>query len=207
MTHDEFRTWWKDCTTIAPSLAAWAAKVEKTKGSDIRGTMKYWEKHMDCVSLTEATDAFEHIMNDKPPKFDRDFENIPRAVVRTARGISTMSPSTRTIDGKMTVACNICQDIAFVTVWHPKSVAAMKAGTFGEITKEHQYEQGTVECVACSCPSGMSKKWQPVKYDPAKHCICEHIGFDSSVETLREFCKPKQRAKRLPNYSQAIADF
>ena len=92
-------------------------------------------------------------------------------------------------------------------VWRHESIAAMRAGTFGTSTKEHQSVRGHDCAVRCFCDAGQRLGRGIPTFDPARDCPCENRMSDEDIEALREFCNPHNQAKAMGNYDSSLAEF
>lgn len=206
MNNQEFQLWWDHAVVVIPSLADWLGKIKKHPDKDWKKVLRFWQDRLSRVELSGAKDAIEKLAQDSPPKYNRDYEGIPFAISRMTSATHTMSPS-QFVDGQQTVKCRECQDEGLIDVWEARSVKVMREGTFGTPTKGHGCKFGYGCVVRCTCEAGQRRPDRIQTFDSSQHCRCENVQDVDSIEALREFCNPHNRAKEMSGYDSSLAAY
>lgn len=199
MNNAEFQIWLNHANVVIPSLVDWAAKIKKHPDKNFDKIIGFWRDRLSRVELSAARDAIERL----PPrsqyeKADQYYEQIPRKIVDMLAEPATMSPGRQFVDGQQTVKCTTCNDEGFRTIWHQKSITAMRDNPEAEPT--------TTCAVRCTCDAGHRKSKNITMFDPSQHCVAVDV-YDDGRKALREFLNPHDRAKNLAGYDKQLAGF
>jgi hypothetical protein len=145
MNESEFDQWYKNHASHFPAIDAWLGKL-----SSADEVMGVWRATLTRLDVSDATDATTELYNRQQPL--RDFGRHAVVVAGLARDIEMARRADdqrqHYADGEQVYQCLKCLDEGRITCWHPKAMAAAKAGTLGE---------RFTECycaVACTCSAG-----------------------------------------------------
>ncbi len=137
MTENEFKKWFAYHASCFTGIHTWLAKipvVATEEGLCRAGVLEAWCRtlaHVDADAAKEATDALFLGTEDEPKAYDRH----PATIVRIARAHTKPISSDivpRMVDDEWAYNCLQCHDTGIISCWHPKSMYAMRDGTFGQ---------------------------------------------------------------------------
>ncbi|MEX2138594.1 MAG: hypothetical protein WD894_04995 [Pirellulales bacterium] len=200
MKTTDFENWLHLHRSAFPAIDAWLAKFPSDADKQTRGlsastltagdVLRAWQTILSDVEAADAIEATRRLARGDE-ELPRSFDDYPRAVRRIARSIAgeraKAARSTRLIDGLDTYRCPLCRDTGGVTVWHPKSVAAMHRGTFGERGAK------ATALVRCSCDAGSKLQWCSAVFDADGWVVCSGVSDLASIERLEKFVEQKGR--------------
>lgn len=168
MTENEFRQrWFPHHTAQFTGIIAWLGKfpaaTSKTGLPGQEDVLRAWYRQLASLDIDLAIAASDELANSAEDFQPRSFDRHPAAVVaiakRLGRDRAPQHEGPRYVDGHEVFRCSTCLDTGAVTVWHPQTIAAVKAGKF-----EWRY---AYECaVPCTCESTRGLGWMKCKpYD------------------------------------------
>ncbi len=164
MTQREFQEWLKYHRSGFTGLNNWLARLpepgyEREGEPSRQDVLKRWFFALKDVVLGDAVDATDAMFNGNLPE-PKGWDRHPAAIrLHALRNRDKRSYRPQRVDGEETFDCPLCLDGGWVSVWHPKSMAAARQGRLGEPNSCYTI------AVACQCPAG---KAGVLRYDENK---------------------------------------
>ncbi len=159
MTQDEFQHWFRHHAANFTGLMTWLGKIPKTADPGMPNQLDVttaWYRQLASLDVAVAIAASDELAG-SPEQFQpRSFDRHPAAIFAIAKRLRRDSEpqhqGPRYVDGRETFRCAVCQDTGAVVVWHPRTIAAVRASTF-----EWKYAYETA--VPCSCDAARGTGW------------------------------------------------
>lgn len=160
MIETEFtRRWLPHHTAQFTGILSWLGKVPKVAAPGMPSqadVLKAWYRQLSRLDMEDAIAASDELAHSPEDLQPRSFDRHPAAILAIARrlrrdrGAETHRP--QYVDGRETFRCTTCQDTGAIVVWHPRTVADMKAGRF-------QRGRSYTCSKACTCEAGNKYRW------------------------------------------------
>lgn len=183
MTNDEFQRWFAHHRTCYPRIDVWLGRL---KGEyDSKAVLRNWYKALQDVELEyaiAATDAMFRGDFEEPREWDQHPRAIRKAAHADAAGRrSSVDAEPQYIGGTRVYRCQHCLDLGLRIVWHPKSMQAIRDGTFGGSFTVYSCS------VRCTCQAANKYRWLRHEFDEQKMVPCEYRPTPEDEAALLEF--------------------
>ena len=129
----------------------------------------------------------------------------PAEIRRVAKRIAAESPSQPAEPEhwqRDAYRCQNCRDTGYVTIWHPRAVAAAIAYLANKATEDTFRRNQYQAAAKCRCQRGQDRPGSAATYNPDSHVKIDHWSHSERVKALLERVKNLKPLNYVPEFDE-----